>query len=75
MSDLTATTIPAAPAQVGSLAIKPELPPKTAADWVRDMRMSHEVNKTTVGVETDRVIAVCEAVLTIAISAAIRAII
>ena len=55
MSDLTATTIPAAPAQVGSLAIKPELPPKTAADWVRDMRMSHEVNKTTVGVETDRV--------------------
>ena len=29
--------------------------PRTAADWVRDLRMSPEVNKTTVGVETDHV--------------------
>lgn len=30
-------------------------PRKTAADWVREMRMSADVNKTTVGVDTDRV--------------------
>lgn len=28
---------------------------KGAADWVRDLRMNADVNKTTVGVETDRV--------------------
>lgn len=30
-------------------------PRKTAADWVREMRMSADVNRTTVGVDTDRV--------------------
>lgn len=30
-------------------------PRKTVADWVREMRMSADVNKTTVGVDTDRV--------------------
>ena len=30
-------------------------PKRTAADWVRDMRMSADVNRTTTGVNTDRV--------------------
>lgn len=33
----------------------PDRPQLTARDWVRDMRMSADVNKSTVGVETDSV--------------------
>lgn len=40
---------------VQHLAPPPPKKMKTAADWVRDLRMNADVNKTTVGVETDRV--------------------
>ena len=48
------------PIQSGMETVKHLAPPppkkmKTAADWVRDLRMNADVNKTTVGVETDRV--------------------
>ena len=40
---------------VKHLAAPPPKKMKGAADWVRNLRMNADVNKTTVGVETDRV--------------------
>lgn len=55
MDDMPVTTVPSDNTRIDAIKIRPESPKKTAADWVRDMRMSSEVNKTTVGVETERV--------------------
>lgn len=46
------TPVQAATTTMSTIRLVPDKPKKTAADWVRDMRMSPEVNKTTVGVET-----------------------
>ena len=40
---------------IDSLKLHNNKPKKTAADWVRDMRMSAAVNKATTGVETEQV--------------------
>ena len=40
---------------IPSVPVAQEKPKKTVHDWLRDLRMSASVNKTTVGVETDRV--------------------
>lgn len=42
----------AATTTMSTIRLVPDKPKKTAADWVRDMRMSPTVNKTTVGVDT-----------------------
>ena len=42
----------AATTTMSTIRLVPDKPKKTAADWVRDMRMSANVNKTTVGVDT-----------------------
>lgn len=55
MDDLTVTPQNASTQQVDAIRLRPDKPKKTAADWVREMRMSPGVNKTTTGVETDRV--------------------
>lgn len=55
MDDINVTPVLADSSTVENIQVRPQRPPKTAADWVRDMRMSPEVNKTTVGVETDRI--------------------
>ena len=57
MDDLTVTPQNASTQQVDAIRLRPDKPKKTAADWVREMRMSPGVNKTTTGVETDRVTA------------------
>ena len=55
MDDLKVTQ-PTQPTEtVTNLKIHNQKPQKTAADWVRDMRMSAAVNKTNTGVETDQV--------------------
>ena len=46
------TPMQAAKTTMSTIRLVPDKPKKTAADWVRDMRMSPEVNKTTVGVDT-----------------------
>lgn len=55
MDDINVTPVLAGSSTVENIPVRPQRPAKTAADWVRDMRMSPEVNKTTVGVETDRI--------------------
>ena len=55
MDDINVTPVLADSSTVENIPVRPQRPAKTAADWVRDMRMSPEVNKTTVGVETDRI--------------------
>lgn len=55
MDDINVTPVLADSSTVENISVRPQRPAKTAADWVRDMRMSPEVNKTTVGVETDRI--------------------
>lgn len=52
MDDINVTPVMADSSTVENIQVRPQRPAKTAADWVRDMRMSPEVNKTTVGVET-----------------------
>lgn len=46
------TPTQAAKTTMSTIRLVPDKPKKNAADWVRDMRMSPEVNKTTVGVDT-----------------------
>ena len=46
------TPTQAAKTTMSTIRLVPDKPKKTAADWVRDMRMSPNVNKTTVGVDT-----------------------
>ena len=41
--------------QVENISIQDRGPQNTAADWVRQLRFSSDVNKSTVGVDTDRV--------------------
>ena len=55
MDDINVTPVMADSSTVENIQVRPQRPAKTAADWVRDMRMSPEVNKTTVGVETDHI--------------------
>ena len=55
MPDIPVTPAAASTTQLSSLRLAPDNPPKTVDDWVRDMRMSADVNKTTVGADTDRV--------------------
>ena len=52
MPEEPVTPIQAAKTTMSTIRLVPDKPKKTAADWVRDMRMSPEVNKTTVGVDT-----------------------
>ena len=55
MDDINVTPVMADSSTVENIQVRPQRPAKTAADWVRDMRMSPEVNKTTGGVETDHI--------------------
>ena len=55
MDDINVTPVLADSSTVENIPVRHQRTAKTAADWVRDMRMSPEVNKTTVGVETDRI--------------------
>lgn len=48
-------TNPASNETVQHLAQPPAKPTKNVHDWLRDLRMSADVNQTTVGVATDRV--------------------
>ena len=41
--------------QVENISIQDRGPQNTAADWVRQLRFSSDVNKSTLGVDTDRV--------------------
>lgn len=56
MPDLITTEVPASnPDVISTPVMKPERPKKNVHDWVRDMRLSAEVNQSTVGVETEQV--------------------
>lgn len=55
MDEPTVTPVNADNTTIDPVHMPQGRPKRTAADWVRDMRMSADVNKTTVGVETDRV--------------------
>ena len=55
MDEPTVTQVNADTTAIEPLRMPQAKQKRTAADWVRDMRMSADVNKTTVGVETDRV--------------------
>ena len=55
MDEPTVTPVNADNTTIDPVRMPQGRPKRTAADWVRDMRMSADVNKTTVGVETDRV--------------------
>lgn len=55
MNEPIMNTTPQTTESVSSLRLHQNKPQKTAADWVRDMRMSAAVNKTNTGVETEQV--------------------
>ena len=55
MNEPIMNTTPQTTESVSSLRLHKDKPQKTAADWVRDMRMSAAVNKTNTGVETEQV--------------------
>lgn len=55
MNDISVTPVKASDTTIDALKLRPDKPKLTAADWVRDMRMSADVNNTTVGVNTERV--------------------
>lgn len=55
MPEAPVSPIQAAGTAMTNIRLTPEKPLKTAADWVRDMRMSPSVNKTTTGVDTAQV--------------------
>lgn len=55
MPENTYTPVSAATTTMTNIRLRPDKPQKTAYDWVRDMRMSANVNKTTVGVESEGV--------------------
>lgn len=57
MDDIQSNQKPATETTVDTVKLPVDKPQKTASDWVRDMRMSASVNKTTTGVETDKVTA------------------
>ena len=44
MPDIPVTPAAASTTQLSSLRLAPDNPPKTVDDWVRDMRMSADVN-------------------------------
>ena len=55
MDDLNVNQQPQTTESVNAFKLHNTKPQKTAADWVRDMRMSAAVNKNNTGVETDQV--------------------
>jgi hypothetical protein len=55
MNDISVTPVKASDTTIDTLKLRPDKPKLTAADWVRDMRMSADVNNTTVGVNTERI--------------------
>lgn len=52
MADVPVSPITAAGTSMTNIRLTTEKPKKSAHDWIRDMRMSPTVNKTTTGVET-----------------------
>ena len=55
MDDIAVTPVQASDTKLNTVKLDAAKPKKTVADWTREMRMSADVNKTTTGVETDKV--------------------